>query len=182
MSELIGQSAAQQLAPGSVPLDRSSARLTAWWKERLPTTRGRGFCLDNHSGLSPRARVSPAQMVDMLRFAWNRRYGERRFLSLLPIAGWKGSLEEVLQVPTLSLRIWAKTGTMNYARALAGYLFTKRDRPMVFALFISDPAARRAYDGDDRRHMPASLATAETWLDRAKALEQALLERWILTN
>jgi D-alanyl-D-alanine carboxypeptidase len=100
----------------------------------------------------------------------------------LPIAGWKGSLEEVLQVPTVSLRICAKTGTMNYARALVGYLFTKRTRPIVFALFISDLTARQAYDMDDRRHMPDSIAKAELWLDRAKALEQALLERWILTN
>ena len=80
--------------------------------------------------------------------------------------------------PGEALRVWAKTGVVNYGNALAGYLFLPDDRPVVFASMISDLDARAAYDALARPER-GDEAAARAWNGRARALQNRLIEAWL---
>jgi len=68
----------------------------------------------------------------------------------------------------------AKTGTLNFVSALAGYLRTAGGRDLVFAIFTVDPDRRaRAIAAQDE--VPEG---ARGWNQRARRLQQQLLQRW----
>ena len=175
VAEMIGLAASRRLTGRKLTLKESSARLTAWLKERIPGISWRGYVLDNHSGLSSGSRATPRQMVSVLRYAEARR----DYHALLGASGWKESLGGRLADASAALRVWAKTGTLKYASGIAGTLFTAKNRRLVFALFITDMEKRRRYDRTANQAAPGVAAPAEAWLERAKALEEALIRRWI---
>ncbi len=175
VAEMIGLAASRRLTGRALSLKQSSARLTAWLKERIPGISWRGYVLDNHSGLSSGSRATPRQMVAVLRYA----EGRRDYHALLGASGWKESLGGRLADASAALRVWAKTGTLKYASGIAGTLFTAKNRRLVFALFITDMEKRRRYDRTANQAAPGVAAPAEAWLERAKGLEEALIRRWI---
>ena len=69
-------------------------------------------------------------------------------------------------------RVIAKTGTLNFARGLAGYLEGRDGRRHAFAIFSADMDARA------RAGSAENPPGARGWLGRARAQERALLERW----
>jgi serine-type D-Ala-D-Ala carboxypeptidase/endopeptidase (penicillin-binding protein 4) len=89
------------------------------------------------SGLSEYDRISPNALVAILRSDWN---GPHRQLVLdsLPLAGVRGTLKSSFNGTPLSANVYAKTGTINHARTLAGYLTTKRHGTVAFAILIND--------------------------------------------
>ncbi len=176
VSELIGRVAARRLTGD---LDASAAALSDWLKARDPKTDWRGLNLPNHSGLSERARMTPAQSVAVLRYGLARRYGGWSLLALLPAAGWRDAFAGRFEDPATSGRVWAKTGTMHYAKGLVGVLFSDAGKRLGFALYITDFTARAAYDADPERQTVASQTRALDWIDRAEAYEEKLVGSWI---
>ena len=67
----------------------------------------------------------------------------------------------------------AKTGTLDFARGLAGYARAASGRRLVFAYFANDLERRAETRGMGRR--PPG---ARGWRNRAQALERALLRSW----
>jgi D-alanyl-D-alanine carboxypeptidase/D-alanyl-D-alanine-endopeptidase (penicillin-binding protein 4) len=184
VAELLGVAAARELAPQDLTLGASSAVLARWWRETLPDAAWEGFMPRNHSGLSAQSRMTPAQAVAMLRHADGRSYatpggGRRDFLSLLPASGEAGALGGRLAEPDTALAVWAKTGTMHYASGLAGYLLTGDGRRLAFSIFVSDLAARAAYDPRAAARPEAAVRALSDWRRRAKALEEALVRNWM---
>ncbi len=179
IAELAGLGASRRLAGKPETLAASAARLQAALDGRIGGG-GTGWRLDRHSGLSSRSRASPRRMAALLRYAGSRRYRGRSFESLLPIAGWKGSLSGWEDEPALAFRVWAKTGSMYYGRGLAGYLYTASGRRLAFALFTSNLDERRRLDALGPEPGEKERQRGEAWLERARALERALLKRWAL--
>ncbi|MAF94510.1 MAG: D-alanyl-D-alanine carboxypeptidase/D-alanyl-D-alanine-endopeptidase, partial [Rhodospirillaceae bacterium] len=180
VTELIGQVAARHLEGEAGDLSRGSELLGGWLRKRLPDTDWDGFRLTNHSGLSSKARVNPKQMAAIVRFAVHRRHGGGDYLSLLPASGLRDSMRRRFRDPATALRIWAKTGTLKYAKGLVGVFFAASGRPVAFALFVTDFDLRRAYDAAANVQSPEIAAPAEDWIRRAEAFEQDLLREWIL--
>ncbi len=89
-----------------------------------------------------------------------------------------GTLDDEMRAPDLAMRVWAKTGTMAYVRSLAGWLFAHDGRPLLFALFANDAAARARYDATPIPDRGRLNAEAASWLARAKGLHEALLAHW----
>lgn len=96
----------------------------------------------------------------------------------MPGGGWSGTLAHRFVHPDEALKVWAKTGTLNYGSALAGYLFPASDRPAVFATMVSDIGARTAYDTLPSRRSAAESAAA-SWNSRARALQDSLVQVWL---
>jgi D-alanyl-D-alanine carboxypeptidase/D-alanyl-D-alanine-endopeptidase (penicillin-binding protein 4) len=95
--------------------------------------------LSDGSGMSTYNRVSPRGMVTLLRWAAGRPWGEG-FRDTLPLAGVNGTLRSRFHGTLLEGRLSAKTGTLNAANALAGYLTTKSGATLVFAAYAGDMA------------------------------------------
>ncbi len=56
------------------------------------------------------------------------------FRSTLPVAGEDGTLAERMKNTSAAGRIWAKTGTLEHANALAGYATTVRGEKLIFVI------------------------------------------------
>ena len=118
--------------------------------------------------------MSARQLAAVLQAALARSYGGRPFQNLLPFRARPA--DERLREPVL---LTAKSGTLDYARTLAGLAEAPPDRQVGFVLLINDPAARRAYDADPQRRAPWVRAKARDWLRRARALEDGLVSVWL---
>jgi D-alanyl-D-alanine carboxypeptidase/D-alanyl-D-alanine-endopeptidase (penicillin-binding protein 4) len=86
------------------------------------------------------------------------------------------SAGEALRLPPALVR--AKTGTLNFATALAGYARTLKGGDLAFAYFSADVEARaRAAETEDE--IPAG---SREFLARSRRLQQVLLQRWGLVS
>ena len=72
------------------------------------------------------------------------------------------------------VKVLAKTGTLNFVSALAGYVSVAGGRDMVFAYFSADMDAREAA-ADSGDEIPAG---ARSWKGKSRLLQQKLIERW----
>jgi D-alanyl-D-alanine carboxypeptidase/D-alanyl-D-alanine-endopeptidase (penicillin-binding protein 4) len=70
--------------------------------------------------------------------------------------------------------VYAKTGTLNFVSALAGFITTRDGRDLSFAIFTSDRARRDAIP-TDQRERPAG---ATGWAGRSRQLQKELLRSW----
>jgi len=181
VSELLGLAAARAVT-GTKPdsLATSSTALRRWLAQRLPGTGIDKAHLPNHSGLSADARITPGQMARFLRRALGMNTYGGTMTPLLSAGGWRDGLGGRFLEPAVAGRIWGKTGTMHYATGIVGLLFGRTSgRRRVFALYVMDDARRKAYDADPAREGAAAQTAAREWIDRAKALEEALVNGWV---
>ncbi|MBF0190380.1 MAG: D-alanyl-D-alanine carboxypeptidase/D-alanyl-D-alanine-endopeptidase [Magnetococcales bacterium] len=180
-TELIGIMAAGRLS-GQPQSASSAARiLSDWIHKQLPQVDWSGFHMANSSGLSSVSRVTPRQMAAILLLANAAPIGDRTYASLLPVSGWKGTLAGRFAGPDTAYRVWAKTGTVLYGKALAGYLYTKQNRRLVFAVFASDFEKRKNFDARMGHHAHGDISQGRGWNSLATAHINALVERWLKT-
>ncbi|HEX3370476.1 MAG TPA: D-alanyl-D-alanine carboxypeptidase/D-alanyl-D-alanine-endopeptidase [Candidatus Cybelea sp.] len=106
------------------------------------------------SGLSVYDRVTPRDLVTVLRSDWN---GSARgsVLAALPEAGVRGTLKRDFAGSALAGRLYAKTGSMRHTRALCGYIDATAHGPVAFSLLVN------GWLGDDEPGGAAALAAAE---------------------
>jgi serine-type D-Ala-D-Ala carboxypeptidase/endopeptidase (penicillin-binding protein 4) len=168
MSELILLSAGRKIAGHAVTQKEAANLLVTWLKKKSPTTDWKSYQIENGSGLTSQAQVSPEQELAILKLA------EPNF-ALLPIAGWKGSLKRRLGDPHLAFRVWAKTGTVNFSSALAGYFFSASNHKYAFVIFITDRDLRHQLDAGKT----ATPGAVDAWIKNAHDVQDALLARWV---
>ncbi|MBF5043261.1 D-alanyl-D-alanine carboxypeptidase/D-alanyl-D-alanine-endopeptidase [Aggregicoccus sp. 17bor-14] len=184
MAELLLMSTARQLTGKAVPLPAAGEALAAWWRARVPQGNWEGFSLQNGSGLNAKSRATPRQLVQALEYArrHTRTYG-RPFFTLLPVGGWSGTLAGRLTQPETAFNVWAKTGSMDYASGMVGHLFTPSGRELLFCILVSDLAqrdAQRARPVANLKEQEGREKAADAWMSQARALQDALLQRWAL--
>jgi serine-type D-Ala-D-Ala carboxypeptidase/endopeptidase (penicillin-binding protein 4) len=137
IAEIIGLAATR-----AATLEASAEAMALRLRTALPEVDWRGFRPTNHSGLDPAARATADQLLAILALAEVRH----AILPLLPAAGWSGSLEGRFRTPEAALRVWAKTGSLDFASALVGYVLPPTGRALRVAILITDEAGRRARD------------------------------------
>jgi hypothetical protein len=89
------------------------------------------------SGMSSYNRVSPRGAVAFLRWAAAQPWGAA-LRDDLPLAGVDGTLASRFRKTPLEGRLSAKTGTLNAATALTGYMTGTSGRTFAFAAFAAD--------------------------------------------
>jgi D-alanyl-D-alanine carboxypeptidase/D-alanyl-D-alanine-endopeptidase (penicillin-binding protein 4) len=148
---------------GAIParLSDSAAALNGWLAARAPGTRP---ALVDHSGLSPASRISASDMVGAL-------------VALGPDSAVAGLLKDFAMrdqgVPH-SVAVRAKTGTLNFVSALAGFARTRGGTELAFAIFAADLDRRGGVSADDAERPSGG----REWNGRARALQRALIDRW----
>lgn len=90
------------------------------------------------SGLSRNNLVTPISQVKFLTNIMNENYYKMYFNSL-PIAGQSGTLKSMFSGEGYG-QIFAKTGTLNKVKTLAGYMKTNTGKTLVFSLLINNYA------------------------------------------
>lgn len=144
-------------------LGRSGASMSGWLTQRLG---GGGARFVDHSGLGAETRISASEMVHALA-ALGPRVGLRGLMK-----GFKLRDDDGKILQNQSLRVDAKTGTLNFVSSLAGYMTAPDGTELVFAIFTGDLARRRAAAQVEQ---PAG---GRDWVRRSKILQSRLIERW----
>lgn len=108
----------------------------------------RGLVIDNGSGLSREARISATSLGQLLRAAWQQPWMPE-FVSSLPLAGVDGTARRRLRDGPVSGRAHVKTGTLDGAKALAGYVLDAKGRTWCVVMIVNDPNAARAGPAQD---------------------------------
>jgi D-alanyl-D-alanine carboxypeptidase/D-alanyl-D-alanine-endopeptidase (penicillin-binding protein 4) len=90
------------------------------------------------SGLSRNNVVTPISQVKFLANLMNEKY-YKTFYESLPIGGQSGTLKRMFN-STGNGQIFAKTGTLNKVKTLAGYMKTNSGKTLVFSLLINNYA------------------------------------------
>ncbi len=90
------------------------------------------------SGLSSYNRVTPATITALLRHAAAAPWGND-YRASLPVGGASvGTLKYRFRGSALEGKIFAKTGTLNHADALSGYMQARSGRTLVFSIIVND--------------------------------------------
>ncbi|KFI33382.1 D-alanyl-D-alanine carboxypeptidase [Haematobacter missouriensis] len=144
-------------------LASSASEMSAWAAARFGAA---GIDLVDHSGLGGESRVTAAAMVRVLSGG-----------GVLPTLLRRYDLPAGFGRGTQPVEVRAKTGTLNFASGLAGYILTP-GRPLVFAMFMGDLDRRRALSRQERENPPGALE----WTSRARRFQQELLARWIAVS
>jgi D-alanyl-D-alanine carboxypeptidase/D-alanyl-D-alanine-endopeptidase (penicillin-binding protein 4) len=164
-AEAVGVSASR--ARGGNPSSLSaSGRMMAEWLKGATGAKHAKF--EDHSGLGDATRISASDMVRVLvRAGWNGPL--RHLMKEIPLTDDDGKA-----LARTGVKVEAKTGTLNFVSALAGYVETQKGRKLAFAIFSADMPRRDAIPRAERER-PAG---ARGWNGRAKGMQQALIERW----
>ena len=164
-AEVVGVSAS---AAGNRPvpetLRASAAQMNLW----LGVQSGAEAGLVDHSGLSDASRISAAEFVEAL-VAAGPNSALRPLLKDIPLTDANG---EALRFARGEVE--AKTGTLNFVSALAGYMRTVEGDDLVFAILCAN-LERRAVGLERGDEIPEG---ARPWNRRARRLQQRLLQHW----
>jgi D-alanyl-D-alanine carboxypeptidase/D-alanyl-D-alanine-endopeptidase (penicillin-binding protein 4) len=163
-AELIGLATSAKLTGKVLDPRASSAALGDWLRQHLSYVDWTGFKLVNHSGLSSESRASPRQIAAVL-IAMARE----------PVLA---GMPNRIMGDDPKAAAAAKSGTMDFACGLAGFLTGKSGKRLAFAVFVLDRDKRTALDASFDRRILQPTPGARNWLGRAHALENTLLKSW----
>ncbi len=96
-----------------------------------------GFAVRDGSGLSRHDYVSPETIVRVLD-AMRRHPEFRTFYDALPIGGVDGTIRNRMKGTPAEGNVHAKTGTLDKARALSGYVTTADGRLLLFSMLSNN--------------------------------------------
>lgn len=96
-----------------------------------------GFNFADGSGLSRSNVITPISQVKFLSALVREKHFYSYFKSL-PIAGQTGTLKSMFQNSDSYGQVFAKTGTLNKVKTLAGYVKTKSGKLLAFSLLINN--------------------------------------------
>jgi D-alanyl-D-alanine carboxypeptidase/D-alanyl-D-alanine-endopeptidase (penicillin-binding protein 4) len=121
------------------------------WLQRHPQLDKSSVTIDTGSGLSYRTRITPEEIVKVVRCAGGFTAGSdttqaKAWLDSLSIAGTDGTLRSRFRKTDLRGHIHGKTGSLSTVIALSGILDLDPTRPLAFSLVTNTPSAlRKAY-------------------------------------
>ena len=107
------------------------AQLTAWGAE------ADGFAVRDGSGLSRHNYVTPRTLVKALD-AMRRHQDFKVFYDALPIAGVDGTIDKRMRGTVAQGNVHAKTGYIDKARSLSGYVTTADGRMLIFSMLCNN--------------------------------------------
>ncbi len=148
---------------------RSSGKAMTDWLEATYGVRGARFV--DHSGLGSDSRISAHEMARLLVNAkWNGPLWPIMKEITLRNAQYK-------KVPIKGAKVVVKTGTLNFASALSGYITCPNGRKLAFAIFTADQKKRAGITKKDRER-PAG---GRTWARKSRVMQHQLMRHWVQT-
>ncbi|MBT9384528.1 D-alanyl-D-alanine carboxypeptidase/D-alanyl-D-alanine-endopeptidase [Pseudooceanicola sp. CBS1P-1] len=165
-AEIVGVSTTIKLT-GQIPptLDVSARYLSAWARQRFGM---KEVDMVDHSGLGDASRVSVRDLATMLN-SKSAQVQLHPLLKVIPLRKGGKSVD-----PHHPYKVEAKTGTLNFVSALAGYETAPNGHKLVFAIISNNLPKRDELTRNQKEHPPGGAQ----WLGRARYLQQNLMERW----
>lgn len=96
--------------------------------------------LENGSGLSRTERISAANMAAILQAAWKSALMPE-FISSLPVVAADGTMKKRMRGERVAGSAHIKTGLLNEARAIGGYVLDRTGKRHVVVMIVNHPRA-----------------------------------------
>ena len=106
----------------------------------LKNIRAPELALENGSGLSRNERISAANMAAILQAAW-RSPLMPEFVSSLPVVAADGTMKKRMRGERVAGSAHIKTGLLNDARSIGGYVMDRSGKRHVVVMIINHPKA-----------------------------------------
>jgi len=152
-----------QPGAGATPLvstfARTDAAIRSWM--RAHGIADAGLVLDNGSGLSRTARITPVQMAGILQAGLRSNWAPE-FQASMPIVAVDGTMRRRLHDSPAAGRARMKTGTLNNVVAIAGYVPDAGGQRCVLVAMVN---SERVSNGRGRIVLDALV----DWLARSNA-------------
>ena len=165
-AEMVGMAASVARVGPLDSLRASAAEMNRWAVEKLSMENPQ---MVDHSGLSDDSNMTARDMAGALGLIHGT--GLRPILKPVYLRDDRGR-----PVQDSSIKIDAKTGTLNFVSALAGFITTPKGRVLAFAILSANEEERAKITREEREGPPG----ARSWNGRAKQVQRGLLERWAL--
>ncbi len=149
---MVGAKAAYDNRPadGSVPAFRSTEawgiRAEREWLDRIGAPESVAL-MEEGAGLSRKDLATPAALTGLLVHAARQPWGAV-LRDALPLAGVDGSLIGRMRNTAAQGRVHAKSGSMRYTEALAGYVTTAAGEHLAFALMLNNYQPPKRHGGE----------------------------------
>ena len=117
--------------------EKATKELIDFWKRSGLNTDG--FSPKDGSGLSPQDFVSPNFMTEVLSFMSNHK-DFQTYLSSIPVVGESGTVKNLAKNSSAKGNIYAKSGSIEGARAYAGYFYAKSGELIAFSMMLNNYA------------------------------------------
>ena len=125
-------------AGGPATAARAIAAIRTWLARKGVTAPE--LVLENGIGLSRSERISAASLAAMLQAAWGSPVMPE-FIASMPIVGEDGTMRRRLKSDGVGGRAHIKSGLLNNARAIAGYVLDRGGRMQVVVMIVNHPNA-----------------------------------------
>ncbi len=162
-AEMVGLAATRARKGRVSSLKGSAGEMSRWASAKLGMKQSK---LVDHSGLGDASNVTARDMALALVKA---RPVIAPILKPIALRHENGKVNK-----SHPMSVHAKTGTLNFVSALAGYAKGADGTVLSFAIFAADTGKRAKIKRDDREKPQG----ARGWNKRAKGLQQKLIERW----
>jgi D-alanyl-D-alanine carboxypeptidase/D-alanyl-D-alanine-endopeptidase (penicillin-binding protein 4) len=122
-------------------MDLAVEAMYAWLSRHSQLSKDR-VVIDTGSGLSYRTRITPQELVAIVRAAGGFAPGSdeslaKAWVGSLSVAGKDGTLRHRFRVPDVQGHIRGKTGTLSTVIALTGILDLDSTRPLAFSIITN---------------------------------------------
>ncbi|VAV89645.1 D-alanyl-D-alanine carboxypeptidase [hydrothermal vent metagenome] len=164
-AELVGLTATVARRGGVASLATSAQEMSGWAEIALGMENIR---LVDHSGLGGSSRLSAQAMAGALAKVY-KQDALKPILKKIVLRDDNGK-----PMKNHPIKVVAKTGTLYFVSALAGYMTAPDGTDLAFAIFAADTKRR---DALDPLAMERPVGT-RSWNKRAKQMQQKLIERW----
>jgi D-alanyl-D-alanine carboxypeptidase/D-alanyl-D-alanine-endopeptidase (penicillin-binding protein 4) len=124
---------------GTPALAENATRAIQQWLT-LKNIRAPELVLENGSGLSRNERLSAGNMAAILQAAWKSPVMPE-FVSSLPVVAADGTMKKRMRGERVAGSAHIKTGLLNEARAIGGYVLDRNGRRHVVVMIINHPKA-----------------------------------------
>ncbi len=141
----------------------SGSRMAGWIETRFGV---KGARFRDHSGLGYGSAISAKGMVDIIR----QNPHIAGFMKPINVPDTARKYGGILDGVSAA----AKTGTLNFVSSLTGFVNTKSNRSLAFAIFTADTERRDAIPPEQRERPPG----ARGWSRRSRRLQKSLLGTW----
>jgi D-alanyl-D-alanine carboxypeptidase/D-alanyl-D-alanine-endopeptidase (penicillin-binding protein 4) len=124
----------------ATPAQAESATLAVRQWLTLKNIRAPELVLENGSGLSRNERISAANMAAILQAAW-RSPIMPEFIASLPVVAADGTMRKRMRGERVAGSAHIKTGLLNEARAIGGYVMDRTGKRHVVVMIVNHPKA-----------------------------------------
>lgn len=150
------------------------------WLNAHTVMKSNAFNLVNASGIGLENTTSAKQLTLLLNSLSEQKYGERSAWSLFSIGGHSGWIRRRFHDQNARHRVFAKTGSIFFAKNIAGYLLTKKGKKIAFSILIFDPERRKELSKNRLTQQGKALRKqAKNWGRAREDDADNLIQQWL---